>query len=125
MSFFLLVIFGCLSLIGTYYLYHTDAFLNQSFRNRKSSYTTVYYLVAAKESTLEDLSSITSSIGYYHGSSLMDEAMNRLRNKGGVEYSFTPYDDVITMFQNVLAQAIPVMLVEQTNFNWFLILIKI
>ncbi len=117
MSFFLLVIFGCLSLIGTYYLYHTDAFLNQSFRNRKSSYTTVYYLVAAKESTLEDLSSITSSIGYYHGSSLMDEAMNRLRNKGGVEYSFAPYDDVITMFQNVLAQAIPVMLVEQTNFN--------
>lgn len=113
----LLLLFGSVSSIGCYYLYHTDAFLNSSFRNRKMSYTTVYYLVAAKESVINDLSSVSSSIGYYHGSMLMEEAMQELKEKGKGNYSFTPYDDVITMFQNTLAQAIPVMLVEQTNYN--------
>jgi LCP family protein required for cell wall assembly len=117
MALIVLFLFGSFSVIGCYYLYHTDAFLNQSFRNRKSSYTTVYYLVSAKASSLENISSITSSIGYYSGSSLMEEAMQNLRSRGGREYSFVPYDDVVTMFQNVLAQNIPVMLVEQTNYN--------
>lgn len=113
----ILILIGSVSMIGCYYLYHTDAFLNQSFRNRKSSYTTVYYLVSAKESTLDDISSISSSIGYYSASALMEDAMKSLRSKSGKEFSFVPYDDVITMFQNVLAQAIPVMLIEQTNYN--------
>lgn len=116
-SVFILIVFGIISTIGCYYLYHTDAFLNSSFRNRKMSYTTTYYLVAAKESSVSDISSIESSVGYYNGSMLMEDAMKELKQKGKKDYSFTPYDDVVTMFQNTLAQAIPVMLVEQTNYN--------
>lgn len=116
-SFILLLLFGFISSFGCYYLYHTDAFLNQSFRNRKMSYTTTYYVVASSESSVSSVSSINSSVGYYNGSSLIEDAMGKLVESGGKNYSYTPYDDVVTMFQNVLAQAISVMLVEQTNYN--------
>lgn len=113
----LVILFACISSVGCYYLYHTDSFLNQSFRNRKMTYTTVYYMVSAKESTIHEISSIESSIGYYSGSMMMEEAKEKLKEIGKKNYSYTPYDDVVTMFQNVLAQVIPVMLVEQTNYN--------
>ncbi len=116
-AFVFVCVFSCISSVGSYYLYHTDAFLNQSFRNQKFGYNTTYYLITASESSKKEVFDIQGAIAYYKGSNEITKAMEQLNKKMEQEMEYQAFDDVITMFESVLSGSLETMLVEKTNFD--------
>ncbi len=116
-SFVFVCIFSLISSIGCYYIYHTNDFLNRSFRNRKLSYITTFYVVSAKNNPISSINDIAHDVLYYEGSSLMDQVKEKVNHNQIKEVLFQTEADVITMFEKVMALAHEVMIVEQTNYE--------
>jgi len=114
--FFVVVLTGT-SFLGCYYTYHTDTFLNRSFRSNKLSYSTNYYVVTSVDSTIESFNQLTGVVSYYSGSGQAEEALGHLQSERKNDISYQAYDDVVTMFQSVLAANSSAMLVEQTSYE--------
>lgn len=111
----LLVLF--ISSVGIYYSYHTDYFLNQSFRNSKLKYTTTYYLIGNASSSWNELSDVTGTISYLSGAYLIDDALASLNSAASASFESQTYDDVIMMFQDLKSDTISSILVEQSSFD--------
>ena len=102
-------------LIGSYYTYHTDAFLNRSFRSGKMKVTANYYVVTSSSSSMNSLNDINEPITYLSGATLIDEAINSLNSEKSIEMN--AYDDVLTMFTDLKNETITSILVEQTAYD--------
>lgn len=117
----ILVIFGS---IGIYYAYHTNAFLNQSFRNDKMSYSTNYYLLTSASSSHDFVSAMNEEVTYLTDAYLIDEAFSALSKKANLEIKRNPYEDVSKMFDDLVNQSISSVLVERSSYELLLELNK-
>lgn len=104
--------------VGSYYIYHTDEFLNHSFRSGILKQSTTYYVLANSSSGLNGLNDITDSISYLENAYLIDEARNSLLNQKNLP--MVPYSDVKSMFQDLKDGKVSSVLTEQTSFNLLL-----
>ncbi len=81
-----------INLLGTYYAYNTDKFLNKSFSNAKDVYSKLYYVLTYKDNNNEDI----KNINYFTGTANIDKALDKLNieNKNS-------YDDLDLMFNDL------------------------
>ncbi len=106
------ILFGT---VGSYYTYHTDTFLNRSFRSGKMKVSANYYIVTKENSSMQSFQDMNGSIMYLSGATLIEEAMNTLNQEKKME--MIPYDDVIKMFTDLKNETIMSILVEQTSYD--------
>lgn len=107
-----LIIFG---IVGIYYTYHTDSFLNRSFRSGKMKVSANYFVVTNQNSSYQSIKDMNDSVVYLSGATLIEEAKNHLNHEKQIE--MISYDDVITMFTDLKNGNISSILVEQTSYN--------
>lgn len=110
----ILIIGIIISSIGSYFLYNTNSFLNKSFGSSKIITSSNYYLVTSKNSSLT-MEDINGNVAYYKDSVNIKEAIDKL--KSSYDVNLKSYEDVKTMFDNVLKETEKFMLVEQTSYN--------
>lgn len=90
-----------LSGIGSYYLYHTNAFLNETFSKEKKE-TTTYYIVTSKENKYNKKSDIKGKVYYYKNSANIKGILKKIKEDLNVKIS--AYDDVISMINDIINQ---------------------
>lgn len=103
-----------LSGIGSYYLYHTNAFLNETFSKEKKE-TTTYYIVTSKENKYNKKSDIKGKVYYYKNSANIKGILKKIKEDLNVQIS--AYDDVISMINDIINQKIDFMLIDKTSYH--------
>ena len=111
----LLSLFLIINAVGIYYLYHTNSFLDKSFKNDGITTKSTYYVVASKSSGLEK-KDIKGDIYYYRSNSNFDKANDKLEKKYKDIY-FKKSEDSTTMFNNVLENKVNFMFVEKKFYS--------
>lgn len=111
---FILVLSIIINGILSYYLYNTNSFLNKSFGSSNLTTTNTYYVVTSQSSNLSK-NDISGEVAYYKDNVNIDKAISKLKDK----YSVTTksYDDVTTMFNDVLNGTMNFMIVEKSSYD--------
>lgn len=101
--------------IGSYYLYHTNNFLNKSFNSSLVKHTTTFYVIANSKSNYKDKIDISGNISYYKNTNNIDKAITKLENNYNI--SLNSNDDVSAMFNELKDNKINFILVEKSSYN--------
>ncbi len=113
------IILLCLSILingaGSYYLYHTNKFLDDSFGNDVLISTDTYYIVTSKTSGLTK-DTIQNNVSYYDGTNKNEKALKKINEMYDVQMK--PYVDLVLMFNDILANTANYMYIEKNQFNY-------
>ena len=110
----ILILSIILSGVGSYYLYYTNNFLNDSFSNVKKEIST-YYIVTNKENKYNKKSDIKDKVYYYKDSANIKNVLKVVKEDLNVKTS--SYDNVLTMINDVVNKDIDFMLIDKSSYN--------
>ena len=94
-----LVLSIILSGVGSYYLYYTNNFLNESFNSVKKTVST-YYIVTSKDNKYSKKSDIKNKVYYYKDSANIKNVLKVVKEDLKVKTS--SYDNVTSMIKDVI-----------------------
>ncbi len=113
------IIILCISIIinsvGSYYLYHTNSFLNKSFNSAENKKTNTFYIVTSKNSTYESKNDITGDVYYYDDLNNIDKAVEKLKNE--LKVNTNVYNDISAMFIDLASNKINFVLIEKSSYD--------
>ena len=102
-----------LSGVGSYYLFYTNNFLNESFNNEKTVST--YYIVTSSDNEYDKKSDIKDTVYYYKDSYNVNNALKFVKENLNVKTS--SYDDVTTMIKDVINKDIDFILINKASYD--------
>lgn len=103
-----------INIVGSYYLYYTNSFLNESFNSTRKTVST-YYIVTSKKNKYSQKGDIKEKVYYYKDSANIKNVLKKSKEELNVEFS--PYDDVTTMINDVINQKIDFMLIDKSSYH--------
>ncbi len=110
----ILILSIILSGVGSYYLFYTNNFLNESFNSVKKTVTT-YYIVTSSDNKYSKKSDIKDTVYYYKDSANIKNVLKVVKEDLDVKTS--PYDNVLTMVNDVIDKKIDFMLIDKSSYN--------
>lgn len=110
----ILILSIILSGVGSYYLFYTNKFLNESFNSVKKTVST-YYIVTSKDNKYSKKSDIKNKVYYYKDSANIKNVLKVVKEDLDVKTS--SYDDVTSMIQDVVNKKIDFMLIDKSSYN--------
>ena len=110
----ILVLSILLSGVGSYYLFYTNNFLNESFNSVKKTVST-YYIVTSSDNKYSKMSDIKGKVYYYENSANIKNVLKVVKEDLKVKTS--SYDDVTSMIQDVVNKKINFMLIDKSSYN--------
>lgn len=110
----ILVLSILLSGVGSYYLFYTNNFLNESFNSVKKKVST-YYIVTSSDNKYSKKSDIKGKVYYYKNSANIKNVLKVVKEDLNVKAS--SYDDVTSMIQDVVNKKIDFMLIDKSSYN--------
>ena len=110
----ILVLSILLSGVGSYYLFYTNNFLNESFNSVKKKVST-YYIVTSSDNKYSKKSDIKGKVYYYKNSANIKNVLKIVKEDLNVKTS--SYDDVTSMIQDVVNKKIDFMLIDKSSYN--------
>ena len=113
-GFIILVLSIILSGVGSYYLFYTNNFLNESFNSTKKTVNT-YYIVTSSDNKYNKKSDIKNKVYYYKDSANIKNVLKVVKEDLNVKTS--SYDDVTSMIQDVVNKKIDFMLIDKSSYN--------
>ena len=109
-----LVLSLILSGVGSYYLFYTNNFLNESFNSVKKTVTT-YYIVTSSDNKYSKKSDIKDTVYYYKDSANIKNVLKVVKEDLDVKTS--SYDNVLSMVNDVIDKKIDFMLIDKASYN--------
>lgn len=109
----ILILSILINIAGIYYFYFTDDFFNRSFNN-KIVYTTTFYIVTNSDNNIT-AETISDTIYYYENTTNVEDATKYLKKKNN--YTLDSYDDIVSLFNDLLNKKINLMLVEKSSYE--------
>lgn len=103
-----------LSGVGSYYLFYTNNFLNESFNSVKKKVST-YYIVTSSDNKYNKKSDIKGKVYYYKNNANIKNVLKVVNEDLNVKTS--SYDDVTSMIQDVVNKKIDFMLIDKSSYN--------
>lgn len=110
----ILILSIILSGVGSYYLFYANNFLNESFNSVKKTVTT-YYVVTSSNNKYSKKSDIKDTVYYYKDSANIKNVLKVVKEDLDVKTS--PYDNVLTMVNDVIDKKIDFMLIDKSSYN--------
>ena len=110
----ILVLSILLSGVGSYYLFYTNNFLNESFNSVKKTVST-YYIVTSSDNKYNKKSDIKDKVYYYKDSANIKSVLKVVKEDLNVKTS--SYDNVLTMINDVVNKDIDFMLIDKSSYN--------
>lgn len=110
----ILILSILLSGVGSYYLFYTNNFLNESFNSVKKTVTT-YYIVTSSDNKYSKKSDIKDTVYYYKDSANIKNVLKVVKEDLDVKTS--PYDNVLTMVNDIIDKKIDFMLIDKSSYN--------
>lgn len=110
----ILILSIILSGIGSYYLFYTNNFLNESFNSVKKKVST-YYIVTSSNNKYSKKSDIKGKVYYYKNNANIKNVLKVVKEDLNVKTS--SYDDVTSMIQDVVNKKIDFMLIDKSSYN--------
>lgn len=110
----ILVLSILLSGVGSYYLFTTNNFLNESFNSVKKTVST-YYIVTSSDNKYNKKSDIKDKVYYYKDSANIKNVLKVVKEDLNVKTS--SYDNVLTMINDVVNKDIDFMLIDKSSYN--------
>lgn len=110
----ILVLSILLSGVGSYYLFYTNNFLNESFNSVKKKVST-YYIVTSSNNKYSKKSDIKGKVYYYKNNANIKNVLKVVKEDLNVKTS--SYDDVTSMIQDVVNKKIDFMLIDKSSYN--------
>ena len=110
----ILILSILLSGVGSYYLFTTNNFLNESFNSTKKTINT-YYIVTSSDNKYSKKSDIKGKVYYYKNSANIKNVLKVVKEDLNVKTS--SYDDVTSMIQDVVNKKIDFMLIDKSSYN--------
>jgi len=110
----ILILSILLSGVGSYYLFTTNNFLNESFNSVKKKVST-YYIVTSSDNKYSKKSDIKGKVYYYKNSANIKNVLKVVKEDLNVKTS--SYDDVTSMIQDVVNKKIDFMLIDKSSYN--------
>lgn len=115
-GYFISILMVLISSIGTYYISTTNNFLNKAFDNAVKTYTNTYYIVALKNSELEEISDLKDeSVGYYEAIPNIEEALKELNKKVAIKEE--KYDDILSLLKDLKLKKISATIIEENIYK--------
>lgn len=109
----LIIISIILSGVGSYYLYYTNNFLNDSFSNVKKEVST-YYIITNKDNKYKE-KDIKGNVYYYENSTNIKKALNIVKENFSVKTS--SYDNVTSMLNDIINKEIDFILIDKNSYS--------
>lgn len=109
----LIIISIILSSVGSYYLYYTNNFLNDSFSNVQKEIST-YYIITNKDNKYKE-KDIKGDIYYYENSTNIKKALNVVKENFSVKTS--SYDNVTSMLNDIINKGIDFILIDKNSYS--------
>ena len=109
-----LVLSLILSGVGSYYLFYTNNFLNESFNSVKKKVST-YYIVTSKDNKNSKKSNIKDKVYYYKDSANIKNVLKVVKEDLKVKTS--SYDNVTSMIKDVINKKIDFMLIDKSSYD--------
>ena len=103
-----------LSGVGSYYLFYTNNFLNESFNSTKKTVNT-YYIVTSSDNKYSKKSDIKNKVYYYKNSANIKNVLKVVKDDLKVKTS--SYDDVTSMIQDVVNKKIDFMIIDKSSYD--------
>lgn len=110
----ILILSIILSGVGSYYLFYTNNFLNESFNSVKKTVTT-YYIVTSSDNKYSKKSDIEDTVYYYKDSANIKNVLKVVKEDLDVKTS--SYDNVLSMVNDVIDKKIDFMLIDKASYN--------
>ena len=110
----LIIISIILSGVGSYYLFYTNSFLNESFNSVKKTVST-YYIVTSKDNKYSKKSDIKNKVYYYKDSANIKNVLKVVKEDLKVKTS--SYDNVTSMIKDVINKKIDFMLIDKSSYD--------
>lgn len=110
----ILILSIILSGVGSYYLFYTNNFLNESFNSTKKTVNT-YYIVTSSDNKYSKKSDIKNKVYYYKNSANIKNVLKVVKDDLKVKTS--SYDDVTSMIQDVVNKKIDFMLIDKSSYD--------
>lgn len=110
----ILILSVLLSGVGSYYLFYTNNFLNESFNSVKKTVST-YYIVTSKDNKYSKKSDIKNKVYYYKDSANIKNVLKVVKEDLKVKTS--SYDNVTSMIKDVINKKIDFMLIDKSSYN--------
>ena len=110
----ILVLSILLSGVGSYYLFYTNNFLNESFNSVKKKVST-YYIVTSSDNKYSKKSDIKGKVYYYKNSANIKNVLKVVKEDLNVKTS--SYDDVTSMIQDVVNKKIDFMVIDKSSYD--------
>ena len=110
----ILILSIILSGVGSYYLFYTNNFLNESFNSVKKTVTT-YYVVTSSDNKYSKKSDIKDTVYYYKDSANIKNVLKVVKEDLDVKTS--SYDNVLSMVNDVIDKKIDFMLIDKSSYN--------
>lgn len=110
----ILILSIILSGVGSYYLFYTNNFLNESFNSVKKTVST-YYIVTSKDNKYSKKSDIKNKVYYYKDSANIKNVLKVVKEDLKVKTS--SYDNVTSMIKDVINKKIDFMLIDKSSYN--------
>lgn len=110
----ILVLSILLSGVGSYYLFYTNNFLNESFNSVKKTVST-YYIITSSDNKYSKKSDIKGKVYYYKDSANIKNVLKVVKEDLKVKTS--SYDDVTSMIQDVVNKKIDFMLIDKSSYD--------
>ena len=112
-GFILLTLLIGVSILGSYYVHHTNKFLNSSFGSRFITSTSTYYIISNKENGYDD-KNLFGDLNTYKNTVNLDKALTYLSN---YEFNIVSYDDISALISDVNTNTIKLALVEKSMYE--------
>lgn len=110
----ILILSILLSGVGSYYLFYTNNFLNESFNSTKKTVNT-YYIVTSSDNKYSKKSDIKNKVYYYKNSANIKNVLKVVKDDLKVKTS--SYDDVTSMIQDVVNKKIDFMIIDKSSYD--------
>lgn len=110
----ILILSIILSGVGSYYLFYTNNFLNESFNSTKKTVST-YYIITSSDNKYSKKSDIKDKVYYYKDSANIKNVLKIVKEDLDVKTS--SYDDVTTLIKDVINKKIDFMLIDKSSYD--------
>lgn len=111
---FLLLFSTVVNNIGSYYLYQTNQFLNNSFSQTTTEINT-YYIVTSSSNKKYGQGDIKGKLFYYKNSSNKEKVLKKVKEEFAV--TTLSYDNVISMVNDVIDKEIELIVIDKNVFD--------
>ena len=110
----ILILSIILSGVGSYYLFTTNNFLNESFNSVKKTVST-YYIVTSSDNKYSKKSDIKGKVYYYKDSANIKNVLKVVKEDLDVKTSSC--DNVLSMVNDVVDKKIDFMLIDKSSYD--------